>query len=170
MLCRAYPFIKMNTKSQIHMMETIAVLAVFFILIIISYVFYSNVTVDVDKEKDRMRQLEAVKIIKQASSLVEMQCSERGFVKDNCMDLLKVMAASEIMQNAENKEFYFDKFGFSRITIKQIYPEVKDIMVIYDNSIGDYSYKDLSNIPVSLFDPRENKHYFGVVSVEIFLK
>ena len=152
------------------MMETIAVLSVFFILIIIFYVFYSNAAVDVDKEKDRIRQLEAVKIIEQVSSLVEMQCSERGIVKDNCIDLLKVEAASEIMQNAENKEFYFDKFGFSRITIKQIYPEVKDIAIIYNNSLQDYSFKNIANIPVSLFDPMENKYHFGAIIVEIFLK
>ena len=152
------------------MMEAIAVLAVFFILIIIFYAFYSNAAVDVDKEKDRMRQLETVKIMKQISSLVEVQCSERGVVKDGCIDLLKVDAASEIMQNAENKEFYFDKFGFSRITIKQIYPEIKDVEVIYDNSIEDYLYKDTSNIPVSLFDPMENKYYFGAIYLEIFSK
>jgi len=150
------------------MMETISVLAVFFILIIIFYIFYSNKAIDIDEEKDRMRQLEAVKIMQQAFSLAEVQCSERGIVKDGCIDLLKINAAPEIMQNAENKAFYFDKFGFSRIAIKQIYPEIKDIAVIYDNSIGDYSYKDTSNIPVSLFDPIGNKYYFGVVSVEIF--
>ena len=152
------------------MLETISVLAVFFILIIIFYAFYSSTFVDIDEERGRIRQLEAVKIIQQASSLVEVQCSERGFSKDNCVDLLKVEAASEIMQNAENKEFYFDKFGFSRITIKQIYPEIKDIAVIYDNSIEDYSYKDVSNIPVSLFDPIKNEYYFGVIALGIFSK
>jgi len=152
------------------MLETIAVLAVFFILIIIFYAFYSNVVVDVDQEKDRMRQLETVKIMKQVSSIVEVQCSEIGVVKDNCIDLLKVDAASEIMQNAENKEFYFDKFGFSRITIKQISPEIKDIAVIYDNSLQDYSYKDVLSTPVSLFDPIKNEYYFGVIALEIFSK
>ena len=125
------------------MMETIAVLAVFFILIILFYTFYSNTAVDIDEEKDRTRQFEAVKVMQQVYSLVEVQCSERGVVKDGCIDLLKANAASEIMQNAENKEFYFDKLGFSRITIKQIYPEAKDIAVIYDNSLQDYSFKDL---------------------------
>ena len=152
------------------MLETIAVLAVFFILIIIFYGFYSNAAVDVDKEKDKMKQLEMAKVMKQISSLIEVQCSERGVVKNGCIDLLKVEAASEIMQNAENKELYFGNFGFSRITIKQIYPEIKDIAVIYDNSIDDYSYKDVSNIPISLFDPMGNKHYFGMMSVEVFSK
>lgn len=160
----------MGKKSQINMLETIAVLAVFFILLIVFYAFYSNKMVNTDKEKDRMRQLEAVKIIQQVSSLVEVQCSERGFVRNGCIDLLKVEAASEIMQNTENKQFYFDKLGFSRITIKQIYPEIKDIAVIYNNSLQDYSYKDVPNIPISLFDPIENKYYFGIITVEIFSK
>ena len=152
------------------MMETIAVLAVFFILIIIFYALYSNAAVDVDKEKDRMRQLEAVKAMKQISSLAEMQCSERGIVKDGCIDLLKINGASEAMQKEENREFYFDRFGFIRITIKQVYPEIKDMAVIYDNSLEDYSYKDMSNIPVSLFDPIKNKYYFGTIIAEIFSK
>ena len=152
------------------MLETIAVLAAFFILIIIFYWFYSNAAVDVDKEKGRMRQLETINVMKQVSSLIEVQCSERGIVKDGCIDLLKANAASEVMQNAENKELYFDKFGFSRIAIKQIYPEVKDIAVIYDNSLQDYSSKDSSNIPVSLYDPIKNKYYFGAITLEIFSK
>ena len=152
------------------MLETIAVLAVFFILIALFYAFYSNTAVNVDKEKDRIRQLEAVKIMKQISYLNEVQCSERGVVKDGCIDLLKINGASEVMQKEENKEFYFDKFGFSRITIKQIYPEIKDIIVIYDNSLQDYSYKDVSNIPISLFDPIKNEYHFGAIIVEIFLK
>ncbi len=152
------------------MMETLIVLAVFFILIIIFYAFYSNKFIDVDKEKDIMRQLEAVKIMKQISSLVEIQCSERGIAKDGCIDLLKTNGASEVMQKEENREFYFDKFGFSRLTIKQIYPEVKDILIIYDNSLEDYSYKDMSNLPMSLFDPMENEYHFGTIIVEIFSK
>ena len=152
------------------MMETIVVLAVFFILIVIFYAFYSNTAVGADKEKGKIRQLEAVKIMQQVSSLVELQCSERGIIKDGCIDLLKVDAASEIMQSAENKEPYFDKFGFSRITMNQIYPEIKDIAVIYDNSLQDYSYKDVSNIPVSLFDPIKNEYYFGAIHLEIFSK
>ena len=153
------------------MLETIAVLAVFFILIAIFYAFYSNTALaDVDKEKDKIRQIKTVKAIQQVSSLIEVQCSERGIVKDNCMDLLKVTGASEIMQEEENKEFYFDKFGFSKIAIRQIYPEIKDIAVIYDNSLQDYSYRDLSNVPVSLFDPIGNKYYFGIAIIEIFSK
>ena len=152
------------------MMETIVVLAVFFILIIIFYAFYSNKFIDVDKEKDRMRQLEAVKIMKHISSLAEIQCSERGIAIDGCIDLLKINGASEVMQKEENKEFYFDRFGFSRITIKQIYPEIKEIIVIYDNSLQDYSYKDASNIPTSLFDPIGNKYHFGAITLEIFSK
>ncbi|MEK6949383.1 MAG: hypothetical protein AABX34_04125 [Nanoarchaeota archaeon] len=152
------------------MMETISVLAVVFIIIIIFYAFYSNTFVDIDAERDRIRQLEAANIMQQALFLAEVQCSERGFVEDYCIDILKVKAASEIIMSEENKMPYFDKFGFSRITIKQIYPEIKDISVIYDNSIGDYSYKDLSNMPVSLFDPMENKHYFGAITVEMFSK
>lgn len=153
------------------MMGTIVVMAVFFILIILFFVFYSNMAlVGVDEEKDRIRQLEMVKAIQEVSSLNEIQCSERSIVKENCIDLLKVGAASEIMQKEENKEFYFDKFTFSKITIKQIYPEIKTVRVIYDNSLQDYSYKDVSNVPVSLFDPIKNEHYFGVILLEIFQK
>jgi len=35
--------VKMYKKSQIHMMETIAVLAIFFILVALGLIFYSDV-------------------------------------------------------------------------------------------------------------------------------
>ena len=170
MRCHAHWFIKMSRKSQVQMMETIVVLAVFFILITIFYAFYSNTAVDTGREKDKIRQLEAVKIMQQVSSLVELQCSERGIARENCIDLSKIEAVSEIMQKEENKEPYFDKFGFSKITITEIYPETRNLAVIYDNSIEGYSYKDMSDIPVSLFDPFKNRHYFGAVRVEMFQK
>ncbi len=152
------------------MIETLIVLAVFFILLVIFYAFYSNAYFDTDIERDEIKQLEAVRIIKHASSLVEVECSERGFVMERCIDLLKVDAASEIIRNEENKRHYSDKFGFSKITIKQIYPEIKDIAVIYDNSLEDYSYKGVSHVPASLFDPIGNKYYFGGIIIEVFSK
>ena len=160
----------MNAKSQIHMVETLMVLAVFFILLVIFYAFYSNTSAGIDAERNGIRQLEAVKITKQASSLVEIECSERGVVMENCIDLLKVDEASEIIGNEENKRHYSGKFGFSKITIKQIYPEIKDIAMVYDNSLDEFSYKDVSNIPVSLFNPLKNKYYFGAITVEVFSK
>ncbi len=158
----------LKRKSQIHMLETIAVLAIFFILATLGFVFYSKVLKgSVESEKEEIVQLSAIEIAQRASFLPELQCSQENIVKDNCIDLLKLDAAKEIMKN--NEIFYFDKFSFSSIKINEMYPNEQE-WVLYERPLEDYSNKILTNIPISLFDPVQNRNNFGVMSIELFLK
>ena len=94
----------MHRKSQIHMLETIAVLAVFFILVILGFVFYTKMYKSgVEEEKEETIELSAVKIAQRAATLPELQCSENDVVRDNCVDRLKLYAAEYIMQSQENE-------------------------------------------------------------------
>ena len=155
-------------KSQIHMMETISVLAIFFILVILVFVFYSRVSEsNVEIGKEESSQLDAIKIAQKAPNLPELQCSQENIVKDNCIDILKLEVVSEVIK--ENEIHYFDMFSFSKITIDEIYPS-NERWIIYDKSLDEYSHKTVTNIPISLFDPVENKNSFGVMKVETFLK
>ena len=96
-----------------------------------------------------------------------MQCSEDNIVSDNCIDIFKLEAASEIIP--ENEIFYYDRLLFSRITIRKIYPGEKE-WTLYNRPLDDFSNKIVTNIPISLFDPVGNKNSFGVMSVELFFK
>lgn len=156
-------------KSQLHMMETIIILALFFILIIMGYAFYLNVTGDsIDDEIWEGSSLNAAKIAQRASSLPEMQCSQKNVVASNCIDTLKLEPALESIKNPENEAYYFGIFSFSRITVYEAYPNPKELSTVYDRQMKDYSSKIATNIPVSIFYPLENKYAFGIINVEAY--
>ncbi|MBR9706307.1 hypothetical protein GOV14_04680 [Candidatus Pacearchaeota archaeon] len=156
----------MNKKSQMHTMETIVVLFVFFILLIMGFIFYVRVAQsNIGTEQEEARQLKAIEIAQRAMFLPEIQCSEENIISNNCIDYLKLVAASEIIK--QNELYYYDKLGFSNITITQIYPNPKN-WTLYDKSLEEYQDKIITNIPISIFDPREKKNSFGVMKVEYF--
>jgi len=159
--------IKMK-RAQIQIGETIAVLFVFFILIIIGFMFYVKVIKDnIDIEKEEMSQLRSVGISQRIMFLPEIQCSEDNIIIDNCIDILKLDYAQSIMK--ENEIYYYDLLEFSDVNVVQIYPgEAK--WNIYSRKTEDFSSKFVTNVPVSLYDPASRKHGFGVLTIETLFK
>ena len=161
-------------NAQIQMLETIAVLFIFFILIAIGLVFYSNVLRNnIQLQKEESVQLNAIEVAQRASSLPELQCSEDNIVSDNCIDILKLDAAPSIIQ--DNEIHYYDRLLFSKITVQEIYPNYEDCTrdeckILYNRPLDEFSNKIVTNIPISLFDPVKNTNSFGVMTVELFLK
>lgn len=155
-------------KAQIHMMETISVLAVFFILVILGFIFYSNVLrSNFELEKEENIQLDSIKIVQKVSSLPELQCSQDSVVKDNCIDVLNLEALAEVID--QNEIHYFDMFSFSKITVTEVYPRDNE-WLLYDKSLEDYSQKIVTNVPITIFNPIEKRNNFGVMKVEFFVK
>ena len=100
---------KMNKKSQIQIGETIAVLFVFFILIIIGFIFYVKVIKsNIQSESEELSQLKSVGIAQRIMFLPELQCSEDNIIIDNSIDMLKLESAQNIMK--ENELYYYDLF------------------------------------------------------------
>ena len=166
--------LKMRRKSQIQMGETIAVLVIFFILIVIGFTFYTRVIKgSVEIQREESRQLKAVEIAQRASFLPEVQCSEENIIIDNCIDILKLEAATEgtpsIIEN--NEIFYFDRLQFSDISIEEIYPG-SNSWVLYSKSLGGaiFTSKISTNVPIALFDPTVKTYSFGVMKVDTFAR
>ena len=158
----------MRKKAQIQMMETLAVLLVFFVLIIIGIVFYSKVLGgNLETQKEESIQLSAIKVAQRASTLPELQCSEDNIVSDNCIDIFKLEAASGIIK--QNELYYYDRLLFSSVKVNQIYPISREWM-LYERPLEEFSNKIVTNIPISLFDPVSNKNSFGIMNVELFMK
>jgi len=152
------------------MLETIAVLAVFFILLMLGFIFYTKVIKSgVEEEKEENIQLSAIKIAQQAAALPELQCSQNNVIKDNCVDRLKLEVADNIMQSPENEIFYYDKFSFSKITVEEIYPNTKE-WPLYDRPLDDYTHTLVTHIPISIFNPENDENAFGLMEVESYLK
>lgn len=156
----------MNKKAQIQIGETVAVLLVFFILVIIGIVFYANVVKrDVGIQKEKSSQIKSIGIAQRIMFLPELQCSEDNAIKDNCIDTFKLESAQSIMK--ENQIYYYDLFEFSEVNITGIYPEEYK-RNLYSRKIKDFSNKFVTNVPISLYDPYAKRHGFGVLTIENF--
>ena len=150
------------------MLETISVLAIASILILLGLVFYSAMfKSSIEVEKGESMQLDSIKIAQRSSFLPELQCSQENIIIDNCINILNLEALSEIIN--ENKIYYFDKLSFSRIIVNKIYPDNEE-WVLYDRPLEQYSDKSVTTAPILLFDPVEDKNYFGVMRIEVFSK
>ena len=94
-------------KAQIQIMETIAVIFVFFILVMIGFMFYARIAkTNIQSEIESISELKSIEIAQRVMFLPELQCSE-GVVSEikNCFDILKLKAANDIITRNEN-EFY----------------------------------------------------------------
>ena len=153
-------------KAQVQMGETIAILFVFFFLVIIGMVFYVNVIKSKSAAaKDENSQLEAVSALKRAISLPELSCSRQDISTSYCVDLLKLNAASGIMP--KNQEHYFDLLGFSVVSIQEIYPQERTYP-LYNSSLEKFTSKSSSSTPISLLDPVSDSSAFGIIQVETY--
>jgi len=165
----AQPCIKMKTKkAQIKMFETIAVLLIFFILIAFGLIFYSKVQRDSIQDTGKEYfELKAIQTAQLVSFLPELQCTSPtsvNIVGDACFDAFKIIALKDIIE--DNYGYYFDLFGFSKITVEQIYPLGKK-WVIYNKSSGKSSKSSLQ-IPVLIYNASSRENYFGVLNVDVY--
>jgi len=175
-----------NKKSQIQMGESIAIIFIFFVLLIFGFVFYMNVMRSSAKvEIEENIQLKAIGIAQKASFLPELQCSEENVRTENCIDLLKLEAAYDMIKS--NNIYYYDIFESSKIYIDNIFPGVTDSRerqdicpadydqekwpkCLYNNPLDEYSNKLSTFIPISLYDSKEKTYSFGILVVEVYRK
>ena len=158
----------MSKKSQIQMGESVAILFIFFILLVFGFVFYMNILSSSTKvEVEENIQLKAVGITQKASFLPELQCSEDNVRIENCIDVYKLDAASDIMR--QNSLYYFDLLEYSKLTVERKFPQPKT-WILYNQTLGNYSNKLSTFIPVSLFNATSQKYDFGILKVEVFRK
>jgi hypothetical protein len=159
-----------NKKGQVQMMETLAVLLIFFILVVLGIVFYAKIMKgNIVLEQEESLQLNAIQAAQRASSLPELQCSDDNIVADNCIDLLKLEAASAIILKPENEIYYYDKLLFTKITLQEIYPNERQ-WLLYERPLEQFSNRIVTNVPIRLFDPVKDKSAFGVMHVEYYTK
>lgn len=156
------------------MFESVAVLIIFFILLVFGFIFYGNVA------KHRIRtdiqeaiQLQAIEVAQRVSFLPELICTSGEEIENyDCIDLLKLDMASQIMN--ESKESYHDILGYTTIRVKEIYPSNRE-WELYSNPLGENKLS--SFIPTLLYDARgsgscsgvgRGRCSFGVLIVEVY--
>jgi hypothetical protein len=153
-------------RAQIRIGETIAVLLIFFFLLVLGVTFYLNIQKSrVYSNIDEVITQESIRISQMVSYLAELQCSSENIIEPNCYDLYKLDSADDILLS--NSDYYYPLFLFSEIVIDELYPYV-DSWVLYNNtypaSAPIYTY-----IPISLYNPVSKRYSFGVLSVLLLL-
>jgi len=165
--------ISMKKKAQIEMGESIAIIFIFIVLIGFGLIFYMNITKGTGTvKKEETSQLETIEIIQKASFLPELQCSGNSIIKQNCMDIFKLEAAEPIIR--EHQIHYFDVFGYSIISIDEIYPVSRN-WTIYNNSLDDMllqnrAEKKTTYKPILLYDPVDKLYHFGMLTIGVYFK
>lgn len=154
------------------MFETIAVLFVFFILLIVGLIFYSGVErKSLENDLREFNQLRVIENAQLISFLPELECPT-SLEKDNCIDLYKIKVVEDIFE--QNKVYYYDIFGFSTVTVIQIFPQVippeDGKWIIYDNPKDDTIPEEERTsskirVPVSLYDSIDKKYKFAILDI-----
>lgn len=169
---------KKSRKSQMKMLETIAVLLVLFILIAIGSIFYFKLQSSSVKEttKERAKQ-HAIEIAQSAMFLTEIQCTNNNVAVSNCVDWYKADAlktAIELDPNLKNN-YYFELFKYSNITVYQIYPvetnPLKSSVVAYDFQPPNLKSEEAFRVPVLIYNPdyRSEKNVFAFGYLEVIV-
>ncbi|MBW2996271.1 hypothetical protein KY332_03150 [Candidatus Woesearchaeota archaeon] len=152
-------------KGQIKMFESIAVLVVFFILLMFGLMFYSQVQkASFQREMEQIRIEKAIDTAQRVFFLPELNCI--GTHDVDCLDELKLENAESIIK--ENSVYYQDIFGFSNVEIQKIYPESIDSWQLYDVPRPKYTGIISVQFPVSLYDPIEDLYSFGILYIDVY--
>ena len=157
----------MNKSSQIQTFETIAVLFIFFILIAVGAIFYVRIyKSSSEATKYGYFQSKSIAIAQRVMFMPELQCTEDKVITDNCIDILKLEAAKNIINS--NEIYYYDLLEFSEINITQEYPSSATApkLTLYSRKISKPSSSFLTYVPVSLYNPITRTYGFGIVSIE----
>jgi hypothetical protein len=159
------------------MFETIATLLVFFVLLVFGLIFYSSYTKQsADEAKSVQDDLAAIALTQKVSHLPELKCTKGDISIENCIDMLKLEAFMDVIDN--KYDYYFSIFSYSYIEIVQVYPEPvapdTGTFVVYKN-LMDSTARDhvvepnvegsMIRVPVSLYDPETKKYSMGYLKV-----
>lgn len=158
-----------SRRSQIKMGETIAILIVFFLLLVFAFSFFGNVSQTTYEEKrDEFQSLRSIEIAQIVSFLPELQCTFDNVPVANCFDILKVNATFQRLNTSEEyRLYYYDFFRTSTIYLRQIYPPSSWQYVFYNNT-GNWTKRLNTKIPVSLYNATADVFYMGVLEVDVF--
>jgi len=146
-------------------LETIAVLIIFFIILVFGISFFFNFQKESFKQASReFNEKRAVSLASSLITLPELSCSELGSTQ-LCIDELKLKASAEIIN--KNRKDYSDLLGNSKISIKKLFPDEKSFD-LYDFSQITNPQKSIIRIPITLFDPIANKRSYAYLEVTTY--
>ncbi|MEM2915896.1 MAG: hypothetical protein QXT19_00855 [Candidatus Woesearchaeota archaeon] len=157
-------------KAQIKMFETIGVLVIFFFLLVSGAVFYFKMQESAfQKELAKQAQLRSLKAAQRAVFLPELDCSLVSVQRENCFDSIKLSALRALIEGDQHVyDEYFSTFGYSNISVRQVYPPNDFAMTLYHHPPDEYRRALQSKLPVLLYDPVSRDYAFGLMEVTTY--
>ena len=159
-------------KAQIKMGETMAILVIFFFLLVIGLSFYVKVQqFTFDRQTRGVQEMKAIQVAQKSAFMPELQCSFKNIPVDNCYDQLKITYFNEALSDDRIRLKYGDIFGLATLEVEQIYPEPSGggKYLIYNNTDTSRTYeRRTAQIPISLYDARERTYSFAILRVDIY--
>lgn len=154
-------------KAQIHMTETIAVLFVFFILVVFGLVFfYKYQQSSLEEKQDELLATKAMDTTLKSLFLPELACTRgEAELEENCLDVMKLNYVGTIFKEYDSD--YFSLFSYARITIQQVYPTPRT-WIVYDHPQKEWKNKEQSLFSIALRDDRSNSYGFGYIQTEVY--
>lgn len=165
------------------MTETIAVLFIFFILLVFGLIFYAQFQKSAIKEKqEELFAKRSMEIALQVLFLPELVCSERSLTEDNCFDMLKVQAVAaehffaggsdeeRTREEQERRDYYFGIFSYATIKVQQLpvnTDEELEEYVLYDRPKPDFTQSQPAFFVIALKEGSDT-HHFAYLNVTIY--
>ncbi len=158
------------------MTETIAILVVFFILLLFGLVFYGQYQKSsLAKQEERFFEGRAVVSSLKTNFMQEIRCEDEP--TGTCIDLYKF----DILRNkiadpgSDYSRFYSDLFYGMKVSIENLISDYFDGAVLYESPVN-WTRKTVVQTPIILRDVTAvagdstyiKKDYFGVLNVEVY--
>ena len=155
----------MKRKAQIRIMETIAILLIFFVLLVLGFVFFMRTASFTQEGKiTKNQELQSIRVSQAISFLPELQCSSKNIITENCFDKYKLEV---VKNNGGFSSDYYPLFYFSNITVEEIYPSsATQKWHLYERPSNGTFYRTI--VPILIEDASERTKSFALLTVDYY--
>ena len=171
-----------SKKAQIRMTETVAILFIFFVLVLFGIIFYYKFQqISLQDKQEELLAARAMDTTLRVLFLPELSCTNGDTEpEDNCIDMAKLRHAKATFTEKLNA-YYFDIFSYARITVHRTFPDPQETYELYlkeKPSVDEDGNPIPSNTEATYFVvtlkdelsgiPGETHYGYGYVKVEVF--
>ncbi|GEM_PF-1099177 len=156
--------------GQIQMFESVAILVIFFFLIAFgATIWYGAQKTSLTKDLEQTLTTNALNIALRATHAPELDCSLLGVQQQECIDITKAEQYANITQQEQARLMYFELFGFSTITLTQLYP-AREPLILYTNPLQNATTIHTTGLPILIQNPAQQTNSFGMITIQTYAK
>ena len=147
-------------KGELQIYESVFVIFFFVIIFVIGFFLFYRFTIeDIRTDNFEFQDYKFKQLIGVIPSMYEVRCSF-SLSDTECIDLSKAIAFKKVSKD------YFNVFGYKRVSIKEVYPEEKNAIVIYEKVPSKYKTRREISSPVAIYDVTLDRFKVGKIILE----